>query len=651
MKSRYQGIEFPLLRRRSPGFPEFESLLDFISQAGMLVDVKNHNIHLANTKATELTAFTRVELTKLGLESLFPDFSDSNSNGLLNIPRGSWELTLVDRNGAEISTLVTFSSLGTDGQWGLVIIEPASQVQQKELERERQIHLWDTLLNLSAAPQKQSFAESIAHIIKTGQRLTGVDMIAIYTPDDEADQIIRVAQTGFEDIIPHTLQHTEIDKLRKPILWTHGKRTLSSLHRKALVENLAFLASVPYELPEQQFGLVVAANQVSAPSSDLLPLLHILAATISNCIENQKIASSIQEKLRQQKGGERPDNLIMDSIRDGIIYVGIDNKVLDINASAKQALGYTFEEVKGLPIDDLLFGSESLIPTLEFAKQGYPTQKLTDIKLHSRNGTTLPANIRTAPIIINDKLEKIAIIISDLSDYEEFRIRAQHLEQQAVLGEIMAIFAHEVRNPINNISTGLQLMALDLTFNDPSLDQIVRLQKDCDRLTDLMRSVLSFSGSREYRMESLDLVVLSKKVLHQWQSRMQKINVKSRLHTSPYNPEIFGDQRAIEQVFTNLISNALHAMGDRGGTLSIRINYPTEEVNTIELLISDTGPGIQDDIVDHVFEPFFTTHEQGTGLGLSITKGIITAHKGQINVTSFTGGTVFQIILPISEKI
>jgi len=114
---------------------------------------------------------------------------------------------------------------------------------------------------------------------------------------------------------------------------------------------------------------------------------------------------------------------------------------------------------------------------------------------------------------------------------------------------------------------------------------------------------------------------------------------------------MFGDPRSLEQVFTNLISNALEAMVDVGDTLAVKANLIAEVSghSSVVISISDNGPGIPQDIQEHIFEPFVTTRQKGTGLGLAITKQIVNAHKGSIRVESFAGGTVFSVQIPVES--
>ncbi|MDP3449076.1 MAG: HAMP domain-containing sensor histidine kinase, partial [Anaerolineaceae bacterium] len=115
--------------------------------------------------------------------------------------------------------------------------------------------------------------------------------------------------------------------------------------------------------------------------------------------------------------------------------------------------------------------------------------------------------------------------------------------------------------------------------------------------------------------------------------------------------KIMGDPKSLDRVFTNLITNALDAMAEKGDTLAVTAVMNKEIVNHpfVDISITDNGPGIPEDVKEHLFSPYMTTRKKGTGLGLFLTKQIVTAHKGSISVNSFPGGTVFTIRLPAED--
>ena len=180
----------------------------------------------------------------------------------------------------------------------------------------------------------------------------------------------------------------------------------------------------------------------------------------------------------------------------------------------------------------------------------------------------------------------------------------------------------------------------------------VRIEEDCERLTSLVKSSLTFVRPMEYKLESITLDQLISNLLERWRSRLVKLNIKYQVQADKSVPNIDGDYRALEQVFTNLINNAIEAMESAGGLLSIKIRHvtETEEQAHIEVSISDTGPGIPAELREKIFEPFFTTKQHGTGLGLAIVKRIVTAHKGSIYVNSILGGTNFVVQFPCTSS-
>jgi PAS domain S-box-containing protein len=335
-----------------------------------------------------------------------------------------------------------------------------------------------------------------------------------------------------------------------------------------------------------------------------------------------------------------------------VIRVSADMAILDLNPSAELMLGYASAEVAGQPIENILIGPMDIPQSLDTARQIGHLYTLGDVRLYRRDGKTFLAHLRLLPLMSGGQLDSWAVLLQDLSQEEQHRLRTQQLEQRALLGEVTAIFAHEVRNPINNISTGLQLMAMNLPPGDPNQAMLTRVQQDCDRLADLMKSVLTFARPKEYKLETLAVEPYLQQILERWHPRLRRSKVEYTLQVEPGTPAIEGDIRALEQVFTNLITNSVQAMGDHGGRLSLKARLAPQENESAHVAISvaDTGPGIPDEIRERLFEPFFTTKSGGTGLGLPITKQIITAHRGTIQVTSVPGGTVFQIILPASRQ-
>jgi PAS domain S-box-containing protein len=436
-------------------------------------------------------------------------------------------------------------------------------------------------------------------------------------------------------------------------------RATASLHREARANGLAYLASIPLGQTHATIGLVVAGG-LSSPFSNLMEILRLLSVNLTRIIQQHALIDHFNKELQSNAYTLFIGEIVKEQIKDGLIILDPNRMVCEMNRAAEQSLGYLKNEVTGQAIENILISDQILKPALDAVQNGQPFYHLDNARLYRRNGQSFPAILHLVPISVETNPGGVIIVFQDISEREQFRIRNEQLEQRALLGEVTASFAHEVRNPINNISTGLQLLELKLTEQnlppgDSNLENVKRLQQDCNRLTELIRSGLSFIKPIEYKMEAIDLGSLVKNLLDRWQHRLQQNNILCQFQVENHLPQVEGDPRAMEQIFSNLINNAAQAMQTdnlNSSTLAIKIQTlrNTGERPLVEVSVSDTGPGISDEIRDRIFEPFFTTKQGGTGIGLAIVKRIVTAHKGSISVTSIPGVTVFRVHFPILRK-
>lgn len=634
-----------------PGPGEIEAILSLLPQAAMLVNADPQKIVISNKASQDLSQYDREELEGLDIHTLLPN-TKSLSKVVTTDKKERWETVLIQRSGMQIVVKVRVLKLNTADQWYLLLLARDLGTSESDIEQELDQQRIDALSLITHAIGGDDMQSSLKQMLQAGQVLSGASLLGIYLPVEGSQEVELSTQWGQSGILPTVLPHIEIDHLRLPHIWKSGKRVLSQLHQIALAEKIQYLGSIPLEEDNPQLGLLVFGGQIDVPQNKLFEYLTILSSAISVCQKNNTLVKGLQDKLSQTAFNETANQVIQDAISDGMIFTTPDLRLIHMNLIAETTLGYTSGEVKTEPLGNILISPNSLIEHIEEAAAKRGVRDLGHIKLHRRDGQLLLAHIRVVPLYENDELKSIAILISDLSQYEEYKAKTKQLEQQALLGEVTAIFAHEVRNPINNISTGLQLMALKIPEEDPIQTQIANLKQDCDRLADLMKSVLSFSKSREYRMEAINLEEYLVGILARWQPRLSRYHISHRIQVAENTPHVLGDRRALEQVFTNLISNAIEAMkGQETGTLAIKAEQKTlaDVLDTVQIDISDTGPGIPPDIQKRIFEPFFTTNSNGTGLGLAITKRIVIAHNGQISVKSFPGGTVFQLTLPVAD--
>jgi len=234
--------------------------------------------------------------------------------------------------------------------------------------------------------------------------------------------------------------------------------------------------------------------------------------------------------------------------------------------------------------------------------------------------------------------------------------RLQVLDQSDRLKtSLLNSVSHELRTPLAAIKASISsLTGGTVAWADESVRQVLlaMIEEETDRLNLLVGNLLDMSriesGSLQPHLHWNSISEIAKSASKKMVSQLQNHSIEFSLPNDL--PLIPSDYILLEQVFTNLISNALDAMSASGDTLAIRavMNREIAGHPQVEITVSDNGPGIPEDLREHIFEPFVTTRKQGTGLGLAITKQIVTAHKGSISVDSFAGGTVFTIRIPAS---
>ena len=223
-------------------------------------------------------------------------------------------------------------------------------------------------------------------------------------------------------------------------------------------------------------------------------------------------------------------------------------------------------------------------------------------------------------------------------------------EKLAVIGKLASSLAHELNNPLQAIRSGLGLVLDELPRNNGGhmREDLSIILSELERIESIFRQMLDFYRTVQYDNAPLDLNALVNGVRVLMRKRLQEENVILRLELCDMHPQICGDKNQIKQVLLNLLINAMEAMSPLGGDICVITTYNDHHVI---LQVTDNGPGVKQEQLQHLFEPLFTTKTRGLGLGLSITQEIIQRHGGTISAESeINQGTTFTIKLPIKDE-
>jgi signal transduction histidine kinase len=221
-------------------------------------------------------------------------------------------------------------------------------------------------------------------------------------------------------------------------------------------------------------------------------------------------------------------------------------------------------------------------------------------------------------------------------------------EKMAAFGQLGAGIAHEIKNPLAGILGMAQLAIRKMDEEDPLYKNLTIIEKETNRCTAIIKNLLKFARQEKVSLEPVEINSVAEDAMAIVEHQLQMHKIKLTHDLAPDLPLISGNGNQIQQVLINLMINAQQAMQNSG---EVSITTSNHNLETVDICVQDTGPGIPEEIQAKIFEPFFTTKEvgKGTGLGLSVSYGIIKEHNGDIHVKSAPGkGTEFKISLPVA---
>ena len=377
--------------------------------------------------------------------------------------------------------------------------------------------------------------------------------------------------------------------------------------------------------------------------------------------QNEELSRHLEENEQLKTFYES----IIQNLRSGLITADKDLNITHLNKAAVSLLGFSPAEIIGTPLISLFTSQEQEIREI-FAGGGKcidpKTGYLSEFKMVRKDKRPLPTEVCFSTILDkHGRITGLSCIFLDITQRKKMEKHLTRMDRLASLGELASGIAHEIRNPLAGIGGALQILSKQFNHDHPNhlifkevLDQVLRLD-------DFVKNLLQFARPSTPKFELLNIEDVIDSTLFLVANQISKKHIQLKVAHQPHQPDIQGDKNLLQQVFLNIIINALDAM-DAGGKLEINVRWQQEEEpdsmaedgmycatrqNQILIEISDTGPGISENDLDNIFNPFFTTKSQGTGLGLSITHRIIEQHRGTISVDSHPDtGTTFTITLP-----
>ena len=353
----------------------------------------------------------------------------------------------------------------------------------------------------------------------------------------------------------------------------------------------------------------------------------------------------VEEALRKSEERLRS---IVESAVDAIIVIDERGLIQAFNPSAERMFGYRIGDVLGRNVN-------MLMPSPDRERHdGYLHHYLTtgeqkiigigrEVTALRKDGTTFPVHLSVGEMASQGGKRSFTGILHDLSDRVVLEQRLTEQKSLAKLGEMAAVVAHEVKNPIAGIRGALQVITSRMPAEQRDrailLDIITRL----DALNRIVQDMLMFARPRQLRQEPIPLGVL----MTDTASLITRDPTMQNLEIAVVGAaDITGDRELLQVVFQNILMNAAQAM-EGEGRIDVAITQPD---GTCRVTITDRGPGMPEEIREKAFEAFLTTKHRGTGLGLPIARRVIEAHGGAIQIdVPATGGTIISVDLPATS--
>ncbi|MEZ5333235.1 MAG: ATP-binding protein [Thermoanaerobaculia bacterium] len=428
--------------------------------------------------------------------------------------------------------------------------------------------------------------------------------------------------------------------------WDRDVRPLSGVElstESSTPQRRLFTSGYRYAMPlrvrEARLGVVVLGYKAEEVplSSDDLDLIRNLLNQVSLAVENAQLLDEVKERLDEVSRLQHYSQEILASSPAGLVVLERDGRIESVNSAFARLVGLDETVLVGRRLGDLL--PVEPLPA--------PSDGLREVSLQDVTGQTRHLQVSVARLAEEPGGARRVVAISDVTERVEMENALKERERLASLGMLAAGVAHEVNTPLTGISSYAQMLLADMPTDDPRRPVLEKMERQTFRASRIVGNLLEFSRERPGGSDRIDLVTVLDETLELLEERIRQKAVAVRWASSREPAPVEGNDSELQQVFTNLVLNAVDAMsGNGGGTLTLSIDGDDTWVRTT---VGDDGPGIPADRLEEIFKPFVSTKVSsgGTGLGLAISRSIVRRHGGEIRVSSEPGeGCRFVVELP-----
>jgi PAS domain S-box-containing protein len=432
------------------------------------------------------------------------------------------------------------------------------------------------------------------------------------------------------------------------------------------------MVCVPLKTRTKLIGVLEVINKADNTSftKDDLLLLSVFASEAALAIENARVYTELENRLddlvkteRSLRESEEKYRILVENANDAI-FIAQDGVVKFPNPRAVALSGYSEDALKKIPFADLIHPKDREMAVHRHQERltGKDFSPIVSFRILPKNKELLWVELSTVRIDWEGRPATLNFI-RDITHDKKREAQLQQAQKMEAIGTLAGGIAHDFNNILSAINGFTELAYLNVEEGSTTKKYLTDTLEGCRRAKELVKQILAFSRQAETEKKPIDAVPIVIEALKFMRSSLPS-TIEITQQIRPEHGIILGDPVQVHQILINLCTNAGHAMQDNGGILEvavaeIEIDPDAAKIQPdfapgpyLQISIRDTGCGMKPEVLERIFDPYFTTKKQGegTGLGLSVVHGIIKNLEGTLRVKSSPGtGTTFDIFLPIIQ--
>ncbi len=385
----------------------------------------------------------------------------------------------------------------------------------------------------------------------------------------------------------------------------------------------------------------IAVESLRLGAADYLVKSELEPAILGRSLRYSLERTKVVKALRQS---ERRYRRIFEESKDMLFISDLEGKILDFNAAATALTGVEQAKLQGHRVQDF-FEPADINPIWKLIHDERNLLE-QEVRFTTQDGDR-KFGVLSATIENEDGSAYVQGRLRDATNQKQSERERLFSEKLAVTSRLVRMLAHEVRNPLTNVNLSAEQLESELEDEDLKFYTDI-IKRNCTRINDLITKLLQSSRPGEFSLTTGSLHQVLDKTLASAHDRLKLKKIKVEKHFEAEEADIAMNDDMLEIAILNLVTNAIEAMPEGSGLLTITTRNVDHEV---QVLVADNGSGISEDNMAKVFEPYFTDKKLGMGIGLASTLNIVQTHGGRIDVQSEESvGTVFTLSFPLTQS-